>query len=320
MLNTSTTISVAQRHAVERAFEDGIQSQIAECLLAAVSPDDDPCRAEMMHLSVLWLALETDSDLWSTGRDPRLALEKLVAREERAEHSGGKVGLIGVMAEHGLGLEILEARLDAVARRLEPSSIRDDRDLVRYAYGMGSGLGILLARVAGIRSPGAVHCIVDAGIGFEVLRVAREALGGHMSGACLLPVERRERHALAWSDVGRGAENSAPFGYLCAEVVDLGLRYLESADQGLAALPLSARANLHVSLTRARHEGEALLSDAFTLPGMPRTRDGLNLGVFQRGLALARLALPRYWPRNEVAHQRALHVALRGLPGASIHG
>jgi hypothetical protein len=105
-----------------------------------------------------------------------------------------------------------------------------------------------------------------------------------------------------------------------AEVVDLALRYLESADRGLSHVGFRVRAPLHLRLSECSLRAERLLRDIYSMGYSVARSSHRTLGFAGRGLALAQLALPRYWSHSERVHQRTLHVALRGLPGASVHG
>ena len=104
------------------------------------------------------------------------------------------------------------------------------------------------------------------------------------------------------------------------DVASLGLRYASSADEGLGALPLSARGPALLMLEEARGDALTLIgASAGPRTGVPREGWG-RAGALRRAKALAKLAMPRYWPKNRPAHQRGLHAALRGLPGVSIYG
>ena len=318
---TITVEDIAQVPAAAAAAGRSVPfSPLVDALLHATPHQDASARSEMRALAALWAALGEGAFSEAQLADPTQTLERLIERNARAEAEGREAELVGLLVGHGFGLEVLQARLEALSRRSAAISVPDSRALVRYGYGMGSALGVVLCRIAGIESRAALHCVVDAGIALEVIGVATETLSGSQSGACLLPADSMERYGVTGDDVIHGSCDPSILWRLCQDVASLGLRYASSADEGLGALPLSARGPALLMLEEARGDALTLIgASAGPRTGVPREGWG-RAGALRRAKALAKLAMPRYWPKNRPAHQRGLHAALRGLPGVSIYG
>ncbi len=183
--------------------------------------------------------------------------------------------------------------------------VADEAALLRYAYGAAGTVGLMMCDVLGARDPGAGAHAIDLGIAMQLTNIARDVVEDAARDRLYLPA--------AWLPAGLGpadvADAAGPVFDAVREVLARAERRYRSAELGTRHLPARVRPAIRAA---------------------SRLYEEIGLRVLRRGpgyLGEGRCVVPG--PRRLVVlagclggrgrggpHDRALHAALCGLPGA----
>lgn len=177
----------------------------------------------------------------SDERSPRARLTEL-RRRTRAVYAGDEPddpvfqAFARVVAEAGIpeaeAQDLLAGfEMDVTEYRYETLA-----DTLLYSYHVAGVVGVMMARVMGVRDPATLDRACDLGLAFQLTNMARDVIDDAHMGRCYLPrqwldeagippdqlLERRHRPALAT---------------LAGRLVDTAEPYYRSAGAGLPALP-----------------------------------------------------------------------------------
>lgn len=106
-------------------------------------------------------------------------------------------------------------------------------DVLEYSYHVAGVVGVMMARIMGVRDPDVLDRACDLGLAFQLTNIARDVMDDHAVGRCYLPSE--------WLDqAGARVEGTIPSPQLYAVILrllDAADPYYASARVGLGALP-----------------------------------------------------------------------------------
>jgi len=249
----------------------------------------------------------------------RARLREADGRVARSPAEGGHDPLAGfaeLARRCRIDAVVVDALLDTLAGDTGPVRLRSMDDLLRYAHGVASTVGLMMCDVLGCRDRRARAFAIDLGIAMQLTNVARDVLEDAGRGRIYLPLPGHLDAAALAADAPGARAAALPCVH---EVLDVARRYYRSADGGLRYLPWRARCAIAVA-SRVYEGIGAVIRRRGDAYWQQRCRTG-RLGKFGhtvRALA-AVVALPRYWRRWPGArHEARLHAALRGLPGVSV--
>ncbi|AUX92183.1 15-cis-phytoene synthase CrtB [Mixta gaviniae] len=110
-------------------------------------------------------------------------------------------------------------------------------DTLRYCYHVAGVVGLMMARVMGVRNEAVLDRACDLGLAFQLTNIARDIVEDAETGRCYLPAqwlakERIDRELMA------DPVNREKLARLAARLVAAAEPYYASARVGLAGLPL----------------------------------------------------------------------------------
>lgn len=213
--------------------------------------------------------------------------------------------------------EIPSLFVDAILEDTGRIRLSSWEELVRYAYGVASTVGLMMCAVMGVRDPAAYPFAVDLGIAMQLTNIARDVIED----------AGRDRRYLPSDWLG---EDLPPSGLLTGEpwmrkrvtrarrtLVEQADIYYRSADLGMRFIPFRGRLAV---LTAARiYEAIGVRLLSHTLSWDERAYVSVAGKVRKTLGAMIALASNRdLWPfgRHPV-HDPSLHRALSGLPGTN---
>lgn len=172
--------------------------------------------------------------------------------------------------------------IDGFAMDVDGREYRTLPDTLDYSYHVAGVVGVMMARVMGVRDEAVLDRACDLGLAFQLTNIARDVMDDARIGRVYLPGE--------WLDeAGAGVAGEVPTAALYAVVLrllDAAEPYYASAFTGLPALParcawsIAAAARIYRAIgTRIRKRG----------PEAYRQRIGTS-GAAKAGLALRALA------------------------------
>ncbi|MBU4612790.1 phytoene/squalene synthase family protein [Achromobacter sp. GG226] len=178
---------------------------------------------------------------------PAFAALRLVARQHALPMSQPMAHLEGF-------------RMDAVGQRYETLD-----DTLQYCYHVAGVVGIMMARIMGVRDAAVLARACDLGIGFQLTNIARDVIEDAEGGRVYLPAQWLAEAGVPAeaADVADPAHRAAVHR-LAVRLLDVAEGYYASADTGIAALPgrcalaiATARRVYHAIGTAVRARGAA---------------------------------------------------------------
>lgn len=189
-------------------------------------------------------------------------------------------------------------------------------DLVRYAYGVASTVGLMMCSVMGVRDPAALPFAVDLGIAMQLTNIARDVVDDARNDRLYLPYEMlgidiEPHHILSGKPgIRRRVANARE------QLIGRAAQYYRSADKGMRFIPFRARlavitaARIYEAIGPRIRAESAWCNRAFVRDSEKIWRTLCAVGSV--------LFNPLYWNAGrQPDHDLKLHQALRGLPGTN---
>lgn len=170
--------------------------------------------------------------------DPQARLEDLRAMTLAALHGDGPVSppfaaLRAVARRHDFPDRWPLDLIEGFAMDVEARDYRSLDDVLDYSYHVAGVVGVMMARVMGVRDDAVLDRACDLGLAFQLTNIARDVIDDAAIGRCYLPGD--------WLDeAGATVEGPLPSPELYAVILrllDAADGYYASARAGLPHLP-----------------------------------------------------------------------------------
>lgn len=238
--------------------------------------------------------------------------ESVVAPAPASVGSGVPGGFLELMRRRRIDPSIVLVLLETLERDAGPVLLRSEEQLLRYAYGVASTVGLMMCSVLDCDDPRATVFAIDLGIAMQLTNVARDVLEDARRGRVYVPMPAGTQPADIVADRGRARELA--LGAI-DDVLALADRYYRSADRGIRFLPWRARGAI-LAASRIYEGIGAVVRRRGASYWQSRCRVSAAGKAWHTARALSALAMvPTYW-RGQAEHDGRLHRALAGLPGA----
>ncbi|RJL02401.1 phytoene/squalene synthase family protein [Paracoccus aestuarii] len=170
--------------------------------------------------------------------DPQARLEDLRAETLAALNGPGPhappfAALRQVALRHDFPPEWPLDLIQGFAMDVEDRRYRSIGDVLDYSYHVAGVVGVMMARVMGVRDDRVLDHACDLGLAFQLTNIARDVMDDARIGRCYLPADWLE-------EAGATVEGDIPSPELYAVILrllDTAEPYYASARQGLPALP-----------------------------------------------------------------------------------
>ena len=118
--------------------------------------------------------------------------------------------------------------------------IRQESDLVQYAYRVAGTVGIMMCGVLGVREPSAIAHAIDLGVGMQLTNICRDVLADGEMDRVYLPdlLDDSSPTDSAMSILERQPGRVAE---VTSRMLDLADRYYQSAVEGFQYIPVRSR-------------------------------------------------------------------------------
>lgn len=174
-------------------------------------------------------------------------------------------------------------------------------DTLRYCYHVAGVVGLMMARVMGVRDEAVLDRACDLGLAFQLTNIARDIVEDAQNGRCYLPQSWLDEAGLTGQNLA-DPQHRALLAPLAARLVSEAEPYYHSARSGLPGLPLrsawaiaTARGVYREIGVKVQHAGEHAWDTR------QRTSSGEKLALLVKGAGLAltsRLARPESRPEG----------------------
>jgi phytoene synthase len=205
---------------------------------------------------------------------------------------------------------------DGCMADLDTVRVANDEELIQYSYRVAGTVGLMMCGVLGVDDARALPHAVDLGIAMQITNICRDVAEDASNGRCYLPADRLAAVGVTQDDVIAGTANPATVFAVIEDLLRLAERYYASADVGMHWIPVRARLAILVAARLYRAIGLRILRR-----GQAAVRSRTIVGPLAKigwvGAATAAWASTLMAGLPEQPHPVELHLALKGLPGAS---
>lgn len=240
------------------------------------------------------------------GRLQALRAETLAALEGDGPVSAPFAALRAVARRHDFPQRWPLDLVQGFAMDVEERRYRTLDDVLEYSYHVAGVVGVMMARIMGVRDAHVLDRACDLGLAFQLTNIARDVMDDHAVGRCYLPAD--------WLDqAGARVEGPIPslelYGVIL-RLMDAAEPYYASARVGLGALPprcawsiAAALRIYHAIGTRIRKGGPQAYRHRISTSKPAKialvARGGLDLG--RSRLPGARVSRDGLWTRPRTA-------------------
>ncbi|MGD8992121.1 MAG: phytoene/squalene synthase family protein [Desulfobacterales bacterium] len=221
---------------------------------------------------------------------------------------------IDLAQQNRIDFRLPKILVDAIQSDTAKVRVKSWDDLVRYAYGVASTVGLMMCSVMRVGDPAALPFAVDLGIAMQLTNIARDVVDDAHNDRIYLPPEMlgidvEPHHILSGEPYIRQQVADAR-----EQLLDRAARYYRSADKGMRFIPFRAR--LAVMTAARLYEAIGPQIRAESIWGRRAfIRDSEKTWRTLCAVA-STLFNPHYWNAGrQPDHDLKLHQALKGLPG-----
>lgn len=234
-------------------------------------------------------------------------------RQTRASYAGQPAetpafaALADVARRHAIPREEAFDLLEGFAQDVSGQRYAELADVLGYCYHVAGVVGLMMARVMGVRDPAVLDRACDLGLGMQLTNIARDIVEDARVGRCYLPQAWLVEFAVPPSELAEPRHRLA-VARMAQRLVEQAEPYYHSAQAGLAALPWrSAWAVATAAVVYRRIGVKVQAAGLAAWDGRLSTTRGEKLGAIVSGLwrALTR-RLHRYPTREKQLWQRPL--------------
>lgn len=231
------------------------------------------------------------------GRTALLALEAEL--EGRAPARPFVAAYREVAARNGIDPRVARDLVEGARSDLGRVRVKDDEELLLYAYRVAGTVGLMMARLIGAHDPRALRHAVDLGVAMQITNICRDVAEDAGRDRVYLPKERLVAVGVAPEALLEGRAQPRAVTRVVADLVALADRFYASADEGMRYIPPRARLAIWIAARVYRaiglkvvKRGEQALRSRTTLGTGERLRWSLAALFAFGGLGRLRARLP----------------------------
>lgn len=222
---------------------------------------------------------------------------------------------MAILESGGVGTEPALHLIDGVLSDLGDVRLASVHELLRYCYQVAGTVGLMMCAALGVTDPRAHAFAVDLGIGMQLTNIARDVVEDAERRRVYLPADLLAAAGTSQEAVLDGIAEPSPVARVVLALLERADRYYDSADRGMHYIPLRSRLAIVVASRVYAGIGDVLRGrGGDALSGRAYTTALHKVWLVGRAL----FGLVRVSAQGATEHDRRLHTALRGLPGASV--
>lgn len=145
-------------------------------------------------------------------------------------------GLARVMAARNIPHRHVDELLDGFAMDVDGRVYQTMSDLLDYCYHVAGVVGVMMARIMGVRDESVLDRASDLGLAFQLTNIARDVIDDARIGRTYLPRDLLRAEGVAQIDPDDPTQRPA-LHRVALRLLDEAETYYRSADVGIVALP-----------------------------------------------------------------------------------
>jgi len=138
---------------------------------------------------------------------------------------------------HNIPLQLAYDHLDGFAMDVRETHYQTFDDTLQYCYRVAGVVGLMMARVMGVRDDAVLDRACDLGLAFQLTNIARDIVEDARVGRCYLPAQWLAEENIPPEAIA-APQMRQPLAGLARRLVAEAEAYYASARAGLAGLPL----------------------------------------------------------------------------------
>ena len=142
-----------------------------------------------------------------------------------------------VATRHGIPPPQAFDHLEGFAMDVRATRYETFEDTLRYCYHVAGVVGLMMARVMGVRDEAVLDRACDLGLAFQLTNIARDIVEDAEMGRCYLPAQWLAAEGINAHEIGDPAKRAA-LARVAQRLVLAAEAYYASARAGLSGLPL----------------------------------------------------------------------------------
>jgi phytoene synthase len=195
-----------------------------------------------------------------------------------------------VTERHQIPLELPLALLDGFAMDVEGRRYRSIDDTLDYCYHVAGVVGLMMARIMGVRSEAILDRACDLGIAFQLTNIARDVMEDWRNGRVYVPLSLLKKAGLPITELGEPCHRRALM-QVVADLLALAEPYYQSASVGVEALPPRSAWAVEAARRIYRAIGAQILAGG---PGLENRASVPQREKLLHGVAALRVVLARF--------------------------
>ncbi len=142
-----------------------------------------------------------------------------------------------VATRHAIPPQQAFDHLEGFAMDVRDTHYETLEDTLRYCYHVAGVVGLMMARVMGVRNEAVLDRACDLGLAFQLTNIARDIVEDAETGRCYLPAQWLAEEGIGRQQIADPV-NREKLARLAQRLVAAAEPYYDSARVGLAGLPL----------------------------------------------------------------------------------
>ena len=172
--------------------------------------------------------------------------------------------LLVLQKEHRIPTEILLDFANAIIEDQYPRELQSVDELVRFAYGVASTVGLMMCYVFNVRNPTAFPFAIDLGVAMQMSNISRDILEDAERNRIYIPAELLPT-PITCEGLTQGDQTMRDSAYEGArQILQIADTYYASASMGYGYLPRSVRHTIKIAARLYQGIGEKILASPGT--------------------------------------------------------
>jgi 15-cis-phytoene synthase len=160
-----------------------------------------------------------------------------------------------------LPMDVAMVLIKTLQKDVKGIRIADQKELIRYCYGVASTVGILMCCVLGVKKEEALPFAIDLGIGMQLTNISRDVYEDAEADKIYLPSDAFLTKIDSLAIVDEEPETLGQVKKATISMLKLAERYYQSADQGIHYLPAKARLAILLASRLYKAKGDKILKN-----------------------------------------------------------
>ncbi len=201
---------------------------------------------------------------------------------------------------------------------LDAVRLQTEGELMRYCYRVAGTVGIMMCGVLGVKNAQALAHAIDLGIGMQLTNICRDIKEDTARNRVYIPATWLDQAGISQEQLISGQFDKALLAPVVQRSLEVAEQYYKSADRGLHYIPILPRLAIFVAKAIYRSIGLKLQKKHHYNAWHGRTIVGPGSKVIHLLGAIFDWSTAKLRPRKyKGVHEKGLHKALQGLPGAN---